>query len=57
MKRMKATVKFQLERDGELYNQVFDLAREAKEYAESLVSCGYIKDYKVIPVKAVWIKC
>lgn len=56
MKKAKATVKFQLERDGEHYNQVFDRAYEARDYAEKLVSCGFIQTYKVIPVKAVWLK-
>jgi hypothetical protein len=51
----KATTKFQLKRDGEQFGMVYDLHREAKEAAERLVECGWIKEYEVIPIKSVWL--
>jgi hypothetical protein len=56
MKTLKRTTKFQLVRDGELVNTVYDLAREARDIGEQLIVCGWIKTYQVIPIKAVWLK-
>jgi len=52
----KATVKYQLERDGELYPTLYDRFHEAMKFGEMLVQCGWIKSYEIRPKKAVWIK-
>jgi len=52
----KATVKFQLVRDGELYNMLYDKHYEATEAGQMLVYCGWIKAFSVVPVKTIWLK-
>ena len=52
----KATVKFQLIRDSETYNTVYDRFMDARQVGESLVESGWIKEYSVKPVTAIWLK-
>ena len=52
----KATVKYQLIRDGELYSTVYDRKMDAWQAGQGLVASGWIKGYQIIPNKAIWLK-
>jgi hypothetical protein len=52
----KVSVKFQLIRDGELYNTVYDKKYEAENVGDMLIKCGWIKEYQVVPNNAIWLK-
>ena len=56
MKPWKATTKYQLIRDGDRYDTVYDHKYEAENIGGELVSCGFIHAFIVVPVKAVWLK-
>ena len=52
----KATVKYQLIRDGDHYNAVYDLWREAETAGRELIACGWITKFIIVPVRAIWLK-
>jgi len=52
----KETVQFQLVRDGELYQTVYDRHYEAYTIGQMLIDCGWIKVFYVQPIKAIWLK-
>ena len=52
----KATVKYQLIRDGELYGTVYDRKMDAWQAGQGLIAAGWIKEFKIIPNKAIWIR-
>jgi len=52
----KSTVKYQLIRDGELYNTVYNHSFEAAEAGQLLIECGWIKSYDIKPIQVIWLK-
>ncbi len=56
MKKMRAIIKWQLIRDGELYSTVYDTLYDAIAAGEMLRNCGWITEYRSVPIKAVWLK-
>lgn len=56
MNSMKVTTKYQLIRDGELYNTVYDKKYEAEAIGRELVDCKLISHFEVKPIKAAWLK-
>jgi hypothetical protein len=55
MKALKKTVKYQIERDGETIGGVFDRKYDAENTGKILINCGFIKEYRVVPIKASWL--
>jgi hypothetical protein len=53
----KKTTKYQLVRNGELYNTVYDTLSEAEQVGRNLMECGFIQDFYVKPCKAIWVNC
>ncbi len=53
----KATMKYQLVRDSELYTTLYDRVLDAIKTGIELKECGWIKEFSVVPIKAIWIKC
>ena len=51
---MKLTTKYQLIRDGELYDTLYDRAIDAIQAGEALLMSGWISTYKLQPKKALW---
>jgi hypothetical protein len=51
----RATIKWQLIRDGELYNTVYDSLYDAIKIGYELKQTGFIRDYHAVAVKAIWL--
>ncbi len=54
--KTKEQTKYQVIGDGELYNKVYDLRRDATTEGELLVSIGWIDSFEVVGVKATWLR-
>ena len=55
MKALKLSTKYQLVRDGELSNAVYNTHREACQNGDYLIDAGFIHAYEVKPVNATWL--
>jgi len=56
MKKLKTALKYQITRDGELSNIVYNTFSEAADAGRELIQIGWIKSFAVRPVRAVWLK-
>jgi len=56
MKQLKSTKKYQLIRDGELFNRVYDYKWEAAFAGIELQKMGLIKDWKIYHAVANWLR-
>ena len=55
-KTWKATTKYMVVTGNKNYvKRVFDTKREADEYGQNYLDCGYITNFYAFPVKKVWI--
>jgi len=56
MKKFKASLKYQITRDGEVFNRVYNTFSEAADAGRELLNIGWIKSFEVRPVRAVWLR-
>jgi hypothetical protein len=47
--------KYQLKRDGILYEKVYNRKWEAKLAGDILLDAGWIKEYEIVPIIANWL--
>ncbi len=52
----KSTVKYQLLRDGEYCNTVWDTFSEARIAGMDLISCGWISKFIIVPTRAIYLR-
>ena len=52
----KTSLKYQIIRDGEYSNTVYNSFDEARIEGMYLINCGWISKFAIVPVRAIWLK-